>query len=313
MARTKQTAKANEPPRKRQKTTSDTEQSTTLIADCWSLVFDFLCQDDIARIALVCKFFNATTSTTIQAIKEFVNRRSKAYLITKGAFDEDQINPENVDETTVTFLEMKSGEEDDEDDDFDESDANGAYTLAEHNGKVSMQGTVEDSDVEIDLQPVATKLAHLFKDGDIICNEKDEDYGYRNGGKYIYFDGQIRSLTYNIGDDYGICPSYFPLEKFPVKYFTNNIDHNKTRITKINQNNAVMKEVSAEKKSEEDDEEKEDEETEEGEETKKIVEYYVRYNHTAPFNIRYTITLNADVEEPLHYIMGECISNFRLG
>jgi hypothetical protein len=270
--------------------------------DCWRNIFDFLCQD-IALVAPVCKTFHELISPIINEMRKFVYDRAPTFVLSKKVFNtEGELMEDKLNEDMIQKEEY-------EHEDYDESDAQGAMMMDAEEGEDGEKiFPGNDSHVYEILQPVADKLGHMFKDGDIIADEHDENYGYRNGGKFIFYDSKIWTLSYDIADDYGICPPYFDLDKFCVKYFTRAIDHNATRITKLDLKNAMWSQENLDKDSEK---EHTDDDDDSG---KHVLEYYVRYTHgLVPFNIKYKINFQEPTELK-DYVMGEAVcGNFTLG
>lgn len=64
-------------------------------------------------------------------------------------------------------------------------------------------------------------------DGDVIENDKDPVYGYRNNGKYIWWDDCVHELD-DYPDDYGTIPEFVQISdtQFNPYYWIDVIDHN---------------------------------------------------------------------------------------
>lgn len=66
-----------------------------------------------------------------------------------------------------------------------------------------------------------------WKYGDVICITNSENYGYRNGGKYMWDGENVIDLDYE-HDDYGTVSSKFLVGKDfnTAMYWSDSIDHN---------------------------------------------------------------------------------------
>lgn len=98
--------------------------------------------------------------------------------------------------------------------------------------------TSEDFNGDIDnYDEILKKMTQYFlekniniRDGDVIKVTDMPGYGYRNNGKFIWFNNEVRELYYRL-DDYGSVPPYIEIDDtnhlHPYYWTTDNaIDHN---------------------------------------------------------------------------------------
>jgi len=346
MLRVKDNETEHEPKNKRTKINHTPLQTIPFISvDCWSEVILFLYQYDVVRLASVSKVFNTIVSPTIDSLKEFLNRRSKIFIVSKIAYHGHTLFIDKVNEDTVLLFDGLIGEENNITG-LDPLDAiffpqftflqgNGARALRCISNSVVQIGDHQYSSTKIvhKLTPLAQKMGHLFHEGDVIVIEQSlddneskslegddyphmyfDDYPhvFRNHWKFVFHQGHFWTLESRLGDDYGSVPHFFDIEMFPPKYWFNSITHNRTRTFKISQNNLFHIQDSRyiERCKNEEGEDKRCKDV-----CTHAYEYRVHYTKDVqvPFNISYEVMMyDLDKIEWGNYLMGEVVNNFRL-
>jgi hypothetical protein len=281
-------------PNKRTKVEINAPEFTPVISipDIWYLVVDYFVQDDLARFSLVCVSFQKIATPIISSINSFLRMKATEHSISKEIFDGTTLNAEHFVEDD--FRGEQGYQERPFVDNF--SDQGGAYFLKQHkDGRMLLSeeeggapGDTEGVEIMAHLEPLAQKLKPVVRDGDVITVEADSNYGYRNGGRYVFHDGHIWNLG-GFPDDYGTVPSFFPLEDFPITYWEECIDHNRARIFHIKGKNLIQVDDST-------------------------YNYFTRNTKgIIPFNIKYTITFQEELEQVTDgYVCGEGTTLFGL-
>ncbi|KAL0487385.1 PCMP-E24 [Acrasis kona] len=252
----------------------------TLPKEIWNSVIDFLSHVDYPALQQVCQQMKQITDPILKGIKTFTNTRAQCIEVEKSLYFQ------NEDSGEWTFNEKELDNKDnwnfvENGDDYDDACEEGTFLVEE----VYLPGSSRL------LQPLATKLQRYASDGDVVALKGDDYYGYRNCGKYIYNDGKIYELDTRTSDNNGTCPALFPIEKFCLQHFLQVIDHNATRMFKINPDKLIKVQ----------------------EDGRDVAYYNVRYNHVdVPFNIRYKFFLSADQNIKNGWVMGKPVSAFVL-
>jgi hypothetical protein len=310
------------PPKKKVKMTHDTEELEILgmHKDCWTNVVDFLTQYELISLASTNKQFNTLVSPYMSLIKEFVHGRAKLFDISEDILEQNEdegtvesVKEDQISEETVVLCEVENEDEGDADDSLGAvsyKEVNGAPCLRDFdhgsNDPLHWTSTPEDSEIIPVYKPILDKLGHIIREGDVA---KPSNCDYRNEGKMIAHNGNFYSFCHNLGDDYGIIPSFYGLDRFPIMYFSQVVDHNHARIFRVNKDNFVP--CGTEEDLEKCQERHSDAACEEV--CKHVFHYYVRVTYkSAQFNLRYKFLMEY-VEEPFYdYVMGVAFDNFNI-
>jgi hypothetical protein len=282
-------------------------------ADCWTLIIDYVDQYTLAALALTNVQLNNLVTPTVQLIFEFVRSKSTLYYFSSDIIninDDETIREDEINKDTVSSKLYYTGEESQEEfdepyelDELDEGDCFGASTMKTINGKLCAQEE-ENCEQTHHYDKILQILPHI-KEGDVV---KPTHCDYRNEGKEIAHNGKFWTFSTNVASDYGTIPSFFPLEKFPIRYFSNVNDYH-TRTIKVNKKNLVQ--CSTEKDLERCRARHHENACKEN--CLHSYRYYVRVTYKEKqFNLQYRIVME-EIEPIQDYISGDAVNYFCIG
>lgn len=168
------------------------EFTMSIPTDCWTIIADYLCQDDLARVAVLNTSINSIIMPTIQALHQFINNRPPHYKTSYHI---------NVGLDLVLDSKKKTKQ-------FQSSFE--ITNVPRHRRVSGKSGFTRGCDVMVSCwSNHFTKLmGHVIKSPSVVQFAGDSTIG---DGEYIFDDGKLYPVHYQMD-----------LKLYPLRYFESN-------------------------------------------------------------------------------------------
>lgn len=167
------------------------------------MVFEYICQYEIYSLSLVNKELYQLTNPIMKTMKSFLDMRATSYFLPASIYnnDDEELFMENFD--INYFPKSKSIRYD-------------SYIKSQNYQPIFLE-------YQPHLQQLADSLSNFMTDGDIL-NTK-EGGGVRNRDRFIFFNKKLYSFDEPVHHG-----EFFPLERYPLKYWEDHVDYCEYRI-----------------------------------------------------------------------------------